>query len=221
LSFVNYFLLKQQVLFLRREGATMKAGAIILSGGQSSRMGTNKALLPFAEKTNIERIRDELHFLFDHIILVTNEPERYEFLKLKMVADEHPGNGPLAGIHAGLKASDYEKNIIVACDMPFVSAEIAGTLAKNLKSYDAIVPVIGVKQHPLFAAYQKRIVYEAESRLKAGELRLKDFLEALNVRYLEENDLKAYSDASLERVFFNMNRPEEYDRARKWIEAGE
>ncbi|WP_121610495.1 molybdenum cofactor guanylyltransferase [Mesobacillus foraminis] len=199
----------------------MKAGAIILSGGRSSRMGTNKAFLPLAEKANIERIRDELYSLFDHIILVTNELEKYEFLKLKMVEDEHPGKGPLAGIHAGLKASDYEENIIVACDMPFISAEIAGTLARNLKSYDAIVPVIGGRQHPLFAAYQKRIINQAESRLKQEELRLKDFLEALNVRYLWERDLKAYSDASLERVFFNMNQPEEYDKARKWIEAGD
>lgn len=199
----------------------MKAGAIILSGGRSSRMGTNKALLPIAEKTNIERIRDELYSLFDHIILVTNEPERYGFLKLKMVPDEHPGKGPLAGVHAGLKASDYEENIVVACDMPFVSAEIAGTLAKNLKSYDALVPVIEGKRHPLFAAYQKRVVGEAESRLKAGELRMGDFLEALHTRYLEENDLMAYGASNLERVFFNMNHPEEYDKARKWAEAGE
>ena len=106
----------------------MKAGAIILSGGKSSRMGTNKALLPFKEKTNIERIRDELRSLFDDIILVTNDPESYEFLKIKTVSDKYPGKGPLAGVHAGLMASNYEENIVVACDMPFVSADLAGTL---------------------------------------------------------------------------------------------
>jgi molybdenum cofactor guanylyltransferase len=199
----------------------MKAGAIILSGGKSSRMGKNKALLPFNDKTNIERIRDELQSLFDDIILVTNDPESYEFLNLKSVSDEFPGKGPLAGIHAGLMASDYEENIVVACDMPFVSAELASTLVQNLKHYDAIIPVIGGKQHPLFAAYQKRIVPEIESCLKEDRLRVIHVLDKLNVRYLEENDLQVYSDGSLEEIFFNMNVPEEYEEAKQRVEKGE
>lgn len=196
----------------------MKAGAIILSGGQSSRMGTNKALLPFNEKTNIERIKDELSSLFDEIILVTNQPEDYSFLNIKMVSDVYPGKGPLAGIHAGLAASDYEENIVVACDMPFVSAELAGTLVQNLKHYDAMVPVIGGRKHPLFAAYQKRIVAEIEKCLQEDRLRMIHLLEKLNVRYPEEVDLQAYCDGSLEEIFFNMNVPEEYEEAKKRLE---
>jgi molybdenum cofactor guanylyltransferase len=199
----------------------MKAGAIILSGGKSSRMGKNKALLPFKDKTNIERIRDELQSLFDDIILVTNDPESYEFLNLKTVSDEFPGKGPLAGIHAGLMASDYEENIVVACDMPFVSAELASTLVQNLKHNDAIIPVINGKQHPLFAAYQKRIVPEIEACLTEDRLRVIHLLDKLNVRYLEENDLQAYSDGSLDEIFFNMNVPEEYEEAKQRVEKGE
>lgn len=199
----------------------MKAGAIILSGGKSSRMGKNKALLPFNDKTNIERIRDELQSLFDDIILVTNDPESYEFLNLKSVSDEFPGKGPLAGIHAGLMASNYEENIVVACDMPFVSAELASTLVQNLKHYDAIIPVIGEKQHPLFAAYQKRIVPEIEACLKEDRLRVIHLLDKLNVSYLDENDLQVYSDGSLEEIFFNMNVPEEYEEAKQRVEKGE
>ena len=199
----------------------MKAGAIILSGGKSSRMGTNKALLPFKEKTNIERIRDELRSLFDDIILVTNDPESYEFLKIKTVSDKYPGKGPLAGVHAGLMASDYEENIVVACDMPFVSADLAGTLVQNLKHFDAIIPVIGGKKHPLFAAYQKRIASEIEGCLKEDRLRMIHLLDKLNVRYLEEVDLHAYGDGRLEEIFFNMNFPEEYEDAKKRVELGE
>jgi molybdenum cofactor guanylyltransferase len=199
----------------------MKAGAIILSGGKSSRMGKNKALLPFKDKTNIERIRDELQSLFDDIILVTNDPESYEFLNLKTVSDEFPGKGPLAGIHAGLMASDYEENIVVACDMPFISADLAATLVQNLKHNDAIIPVINGKQHPLFAAYQKRIVPEIEACLTEDRLRVIHLLDKLNVRYLEENDLQAYSDGSLDEIFFNMNVPEEYEEAKQRVEKGE
>jgi len=198
----------------------MKAGAIILSGGKSSRMGTNKALLKFHEKTNIERIKDELKHVFDDIILVTNDPETYQFLNIKTVTDQYPGSGPLAGIHAGLEASDYEENFVVACDMPFVSAELAESLVKALKHHDAVVPVIEGRQHPLFAAYQKRAAREAKSCIEEGTLRMKHLLDRLNVRYLEEEDLMLYCEGSLERVFFNMNHPEEYEDAKRWAESG-
>ena len=198
----------------------MKAGAIILSGGKSSRMGTNKALLKFHEKTNIERIKDELKHVFDDIILVTNDPETYQFLNIKTVTDQYPDSGPLAGIHAGLEASDYEENFVVACDMPFVSAELAESLVKALKHHDAVVPVIEGRQHPLFAAYQKRAAREAKSCIEEDTLRMKHLLDRLNVRYLEEEDLMLYCEGSLERVFFNMNHPEEYEDAKRWAESG-
>jgi molybdenum cofactor guanylyltransferase len=196
----------------------VKAGAIILSGGKSSRMGENKALLPFNEKTNIERIKDELSSMFDEIILVTNEPETYEFLKIKSVKDEFPGMGPLAGLHAGLLASDYEENIVVACDMPFVSAEVAGVLVKELKHDDAVIPVIEGKQHPLFAAYQKKIVPEIEACLNEERRRMVHLQEKLNVHFLDEKQLQIFCEANLERIFFNMNHPNEYSKAKEWIE---
>ncbi|RSD27199.1 molybdenum cofactor guanylyltransferase [Mesobacillus subterraneus] len=199
----------------------MKAGAIILSGGKSSRMGTNKALLKIQEKTNIERIRDELKYVFDDIILVTNDPETYQFLNIKTVTDHFPGSGPLAGIHAGLEASDYEENFIVACDMPFVSAELASGLVKALKHHDAVVPVSGGRQHPLFAAYQKRVSREAAACIEEGTLRIRQLLEKLNVRYLDETDLQVYGEGRMERVFFNMNHPDEYEKAKQWAESGE
>jgi molybdenum cofactor guanylyltransferase len=197
----------------------MKAGAIILSGGQSSRMGSNKALLKFHEKTNIERIRDSLMHVFDDIILVTNDPETYQFLNIRTVPDIYPGSGPLAGVHAGLEASDYEENFVVACDMPFVSAELSSSLVKALKHHDAVVPVMDGRQHPLFAAYQKRVSREARGCIEKGQLRMKHLLEQLNVRYLEEEDLQLYGEGGLERIFFNMNRPEEYEAAKKWAES--
>jgi molybdenum cofactor guanylyltransferase len=199
----------------------MKSGAIILSGGKSSRMGTNKALLPFNEKTIIERIKDELYSVFDGLTLVTNDPESYEFLTIKTVPDEYPGKGPLAGLHAGLIASDYEENILIACDMPFVSAELAEILVKNLKHYDAVIPVINGKQHPLFAAYQKKIIPEIETCLKEDRLRMVHLHEKLNVCFLEEKDLQIYCHSNLERVFYNMNHPNEYEHAKAIVENGE
>lgn len=196
----------------------MKAAAIILSGGKSSRMGTNKALLKINEKTNIERISDRLKPLFDDIILVTNDLEQYEFLGLKIVSDQFPGMGPLAGVHAGLKASEYETNFIVACDMPFVSGELAQALVDKSSDYDAVIPVINGKQQPLFAVFQKRAAIEVEQCIKQERLRMKHLLDRLNVLYVTEKDLETNSSHDLERVFFNMNHPNEYEEALKWAE---
>ena len=197
----------------------MKAAAIILSGGKSSRMGTNKALLKINEKTNIERIVDTLKLSFNDIILVTNHPEQYPFLGVKMVSDFYPGQGPLAGVHAGLLSSKYDKNFIVACDMPFVSVELAEVLVQKCGDCDAVIPVIHGVQHPLFAVFDKRVTDEVANSIKAGRLRMIHLLDHLNVRYITEKDLQEYSSLDLERVFFNMNRPNEYEDAKRWAEA--
>lgn len=196
----------------------MKAAAIILAGGKSSRMGTNKALLKINQKMNIEGICDKLNILFDDIILVTNDPKAYEFLEVRMTADEYPGMGPLAGLHAGLKASDYDVNLVVACDMPFVSAELAEIMIRYRRGYDAVVPVINGKQHPLFAIYKKEIAEAAAKCIKDGELRMKHLLDLIHVRYVTEKDLAGFSGTDIERVFFNMNHPQDYEDAKKWAE---
>jgi molybdenum cofactor guanylyltransferase len=199
----------------------MKAAAIILSGGKSSRMGTNKALLKLNEKTTIERMVDILKVYFDDIILVTNDMETYQSLGIKMVSDHYPGKGPLAGFHAGLMASHYDVNLIVACDMPFISGELASTLVKKIDHYDALVPVINGKMQTLCAVLHKKTVNKIEECIENGRLPIKHLLEHLNVLYVTEKDLEVDSNIDLDRVFFNMNHPHEYEDAKKWLEADE
>jgi molybdenum cofactor guanylyltransferase len=199
----------------------MKAAAIILSGGKSSRMGTNKALLKINEKTNIERIANTLRLLFDELILVTNDPETYKFLEVKIVNDHYPGMGPLAGVHAGLIASNYDLNFVVACDMPFVSGELAEALVNNGAHYDAVIPVLNGRQQPLFSVFQKRTADQIGECIKNERLRMKHLLDDLHVLYMTEQELQAYSSVDLDRVFFNMNHPNEYEEAKKWAESNQ
>jgi molybdopterin-guanine dinucleotide biosynthesis protein A len=197
----------------------MEAGAIILAGGKSSRMGTNKALLKVSEKTNIERIVIQLKKLFDDIILVTNEPEAYSFLNIKVTTDQYHGKGPLAGLHAGLVASRFEKNVIVACDMPFISSEFARDLVNRIGNYDAVIPVINGRQHPLFSVFKKKNIERIAESIDNEQLRMRGLLDQLYVLYLTEKDLMDYSKESLERIFFNMNNPIDYESAKKWAEG--
>jgi molybdopterin-guanine dinucleotide biosynthesis protein A len=127
--------------------------------------------------------------------------------------------GPLAGIHAGIKASDYETNVTIACDMPFVSGEIATVLVNKSNDYDAVVPIINGRQQTLFAVFKKNVTAQIEKCIENEQLRIKDLLNHLNVRYVTEKDLQAETNTDLERVFFNMNHPNEYEDAKKWAKV--
>lgn len=182
---------------------------IILAGGKSSRMGTNKALLKINGQTVIEQIVNECKKITENILIVTNQFSEYEFLNLPMVEDLQKGKGPLAGIQAGLTNSKTEKNFVVACDMPFVSAQIALQLLKDLNEYDAVLPEINNQLHPLFAAYRKNCLEAVNRSLENGQLRITHFLDQVSVKINTEKDLPSY----LSNAFFNMNNPKEYEKA--------
>lgn len=196
----------------------MNAGVILLAGGQSSRMGTNKALLPVGGQQNIVRIVEELSRVFPPPILVTNQAREYEALGLAAVGDIYPGKGPLAGLHAGLLASPFEDNLLVACDMPFASSKLAQFLWSQLEDYDAVVPYLGGKQHPLFAVYRTSTLPILEDCLQQEKLRMFDFLKQIRV-----NDIHiehTFLEINLEKAFFNMNRPDDYEQAKEWAGQG-
>lgn len=199
----------------------MIAGGIILSGGKSSRMGTNKSLLKINQKPNIERIKEELEKLVSEIILVSNDPDTYQFLQVKTVSDVYPGQGPLAGIHAGLLASPYDVNLVVACDMPFISTELGSILLRASENYDAVLPVIFGKHQPLFAVYRKDICAKIETCIHEQELTVRGLLNQLNVRYITESDLPEHIQHQLDKYFFNMNRPEEYEVAKTMADTNQ
>ncbi|WP_077215125.1 molybdenum cofactor guanylyltransferase [Bacillus dakarensis] len=192
----------------------MQTTGIILAGGKSTRMGTNKALLDINGKKVIERIIDELRHNVNNMIIVTNSFEDYKFLQLPMVKDRYKGMGPLAGIHAGLSASDTERNLIVACDMPFVSPALGTLLLEELSEYQAVVPEIEGQLHPLFAAYRKDVQEEIEEALKREQLRIRSFFDRIHVKILTETQLENLGYHFNSTDFYNMNHPEEYHQAK-------
>lgn len=181
-------------------------------------MGENKALLKIGGKTVIERIADQLSSILPNVIIVANKQEDYQFLGLPLVNDRWKEKGPLAGIHAGLSESRTQNNLIVACDMPFISGELARLLLKQLDQHQASVPEIGGQLHPLFAAYRKDASAAAELAMRENKLRIRQFLQEIDSRIIKDEELKEmgflYSDAH----FFNMNRPDEYQLALKMAE---
>src|SRR5690606_13231881 len=135
----------------------------------------------------------------------------------RIVQDIYPGLGPLSGIHAGLTASSTELNLVVACDMPFVTLEIAEHLLSQSTGYAAVIPRFEGQNQPLFGVYTKLSLDILEHCLQEQILRVNLFLKKLKVNYLAEDDLPTNHD--LERVFFNMNHPEEYAQVLEWVAA--
>lgn len=199
----------------------MNTTAFILAGGKSSRMGENKALLPMKEKTNIAKIAGELEKVTKQLLIVTNTPEDYRFLGYPMTTDRYPGLGPLAGIHAGLSSSGTEVSVAVACDMPFIHAGIAQEMLIATEGYDAVVPEIEGRLQPLFAVYTKSCLPALTSCLDNHVLKVREFLAAINVKIMKEQDFRLYEEKPhlFSTSFFNMNMPEEYNQA-KQLELG-
>ncbi|MGV3262779.1 molybdenum cofactor guanylyltransferase [Cytobacillus pseudoceanisediminis] len=196
----------------------MSSTGIILAGGHSSRMGENKALLKIGGKTVIERIADQLSSILPNVIIVANKQEDYQFLGLPLVSDRWKEKGPLAGIQAGLSESRTQKNLIVACDMPFISGELASLLLEELDQHQASVLEIGGQLHPLFAAYRKDAKDAAELALRENKLRIRQFLQEIDSRIIKDEELKNMGFLYRDAHFFNMNRPDEYRQALKLAE---
>ena len=194
----------------------MDAGAIILAGGLSSRMGTNKAFLNVGGETNIERIRNILQLEFRDLLLVTNQMEEYQYLNLPMVSDLYPGKGPLAGIHAGLSVSTQSVNFIVACDMPFISVTLARFLVEQIEDYDIVVPSIGGQLHTLFSVFKKSAAPVIKESIKNNKFRIQDVFKALKVKIITEEELKITNE-DLSVAFFNMNTIEDYEQVKRII----
>lgn len=195
----------------------MDITALLLAGGKSSRMGTNKAMLPVFGGVNVQNIASELKKVAGQIMLITNSPTEYSFLGLPTIHDQYRGMGPLAGLHAGLTASKTETVIISACDMPFIKANVMEEMLSCLGNYEALVPEINGQLHPLFAIYRKSCLPLLTSCLEERELKMINLLNKLKVKLMKETDFKLYHKNSklFPYLFYNMNNPDEYEEAKK------
>ncbi|MBE3581881.1 MAG: molybdenum cofactor guanylyltransferase [Thermoanaerobacteraceae bacterium] len=197
----------------------MKAGGIALAGGKSSRMGTNKALLSVGRETMLGTIVSVLKSLFPETLVVTNEPELYRDLGVKLVGDIFPGMGPLGGIHAGLVVSSFWHNFVVACDMPFLEPGLIAYMLEQAEGYDVVVPRLGGYLQPLHAVYSKGCLPAIEDCLRKGVTKIIAFYPEVRVRYIEGEVLQRHGDPA--EIFFNINTPADLEWARSRAREGE
>jgi FdhD protein len=185
---------------------------VILAGGKSSRMGSNKALLPYKGGRFIEAIHRQLAEIFDEVLLVTNNPEQYEFLPCRKVADLFPGAGALAGIHSGLYHSANQAIFAVACDMPYLNNDLVRHLAGRADEGSVHIPEGPAGLEPLHAVYGKGCLGAIEETLMAGERRIMSFFDRVSIVRINTEQIAGFDPSFAS--FCNINTPEEYFRLR-------
>jgi molybdopterin-guanine dinucleotide biosynthesis protein A len=189
---------------------------VIQAGGKSTRMGGQpKALLELGGRRIIERVLDAVAPVVDDVLIVTNTPELYGFLRLPMVPDAYPEHGSLGGIFTGLAAAAGEAAFTVACDMPFLHADVARLVVARAGQGDVVIPRVGAQLETLHALYAKACLPHIESRLKAGRLKIVGFFEDVRVVEIAEAEVARYRPADV--VFMNVNTPDELARARALV----
>ncbi len=194
----------------------VRAAGIILAGGYSSRMGKDKALLPLPgdeRHTFVSYLASVLATTCEEIVLVARDGEqagRYKLPGIRVVTDYEPGVGPLMGIYTGLCEIRCTHALIVAVDLPCVQASLVSFLLSQALPDELVVPVVGGIAQVLLAVYPQTLLPLVKERLQAGRRDPRSLLEAAQVRYIEEAQLRAV-DLRL-RSFLNVNTPEDLAR---------
>ena len=190
---------------------------VILAGGTSRRLGRDKAAEPFGHETMLRRVArraSESVGSNDVVIVVANIGQSEKApanIPHRLVVDSWPGSGTLGGIYTGLEAARNEWALVVACDMPFLSAPLLRYMTGLRDGVAAVVPVIGERPEPTHALYSQWCIPAISQRLQAGQLKASGFLESVRVRYVEEDEARRFDPELLS--FFNVNRPEDLARA--------
>jgi molybdopterin-guanine dinucleotide biosynthesis protein A len=189
----------------------MQATLLVLAGGESRRMGRTKAWLEVGETTLVRWVAERLAPTFAEVVVSFAEPEQVEeSVPYRLVFDRKRSAGPLAGLEAGLAAARNEVTFAVACDMPYVTPELAEMAVAAARGCDAAIPRIDGRPEPACAAYRRSALPMITASLDAGRYRAADLAEHLDVTWLEGLDPD---------LFRSLNAPEDYERFRRELGA--
>ncbi len=194
-------------------------GGFILVGGQSRRMGRNKAFLRAGGRSLLERTIELLRPHVEEVTLL-GPKEGYARFGLQVLPDCWPRGGPLAGLCTGLVVSGYDWNIFLACDLPLLEGrflELLRERAGKTRKW-AVVPRTKRGWEPLAAAYHRRCLPVLRRALASRKGGVVDALGSLPVDAIESGELEVRGLSST--LFLNVNRPEDWKRAERALTMG-
>ena len=191
---------------------------VLLVGGESRRMGTNKAFLKIEGQTLLERNLQVLDKVCAEVFISCRESTMYQDYGFKTIPDLIKGQGPMAGLYAALQQAKYDYMFIAACDMPFLNAEAIICLHGFCEDYDIVLPSVSGKIHTLHAFYHKRILPFIEMDLKANMLSINRAIFGGSLNELKKRVIaieKEIVDPRMQSIFIksvaNVNTPQEWE----------
>ena len=181
--------------------------AIILAGGQSQRMGTEKGLVPFRGRPLIASVLEVAKKVADEILLVTANPA-YERFGYPLIEEEFRGKGPLSGICSGLSYSSSAKNLVLGCDMPFLNVRLLAELQASAGAEQVLLTQHKGLPEPLCSVYDRSCVAHIRTLLEQNQLKITDALAGLKTRLISFDG----KDWFRGNEFTNLNSPEELEK---------
>ena len=190
-----------------------QVAGFVLAGGESSRMGRDKGLLELDGEPLVARAA-KLAESVTGVPAAIIGGAAYATFGWRVIGDDFPGSGPLGGIATVLRASAAPWNLVVACDLPYLTPEWLGFLIARARASeaDAVLPMNELGAEPLCAMYHMRGEQAIRDALERGTRKVTDGLASIRVEYLERGDWKAFDSQGL--LFKNMNSPADYEEAR-------
>jgi phospholipid/cholesterol/gamma-HCH transport system ATP-binding protein len=196
-------------------GPASELTTFVLAGGKSTRMGSDKAFLEFEGRTLLARALELAQSIAPNVSIVGSRAKFGAFAPV--VEDIFPDRGPLAGIHAALRSSQTDLNLMLAIDMPFVPAEFLRYLVRVAREATAMVtiPLAGDHRQTLCAIYRREFASVAENALRAGSNRIDTLFNNIPVRMIGEQELQRAGFSAA--IFGNLNSPADLANAKQSI----
>ena len=191
--------------------ADEKFSVVVLAGGQGRRLGgINKASLVVEGRRLIDRVLAAVRPLSDDILIVGHLVTDLDDPAIRLVPDELPYRSSLTGVYTGLLHARRQLAVVVACDMPYLSTAALAWVAKSAQGCDVAVPQIGGHYEALHAAYRRSCLPVMKTALEQGRFKLIDIYPALQLRVIEERELRSF-DPDL-RSLINVNNPADLEK---------
>jgi molybdopterin-guanine dinucleotide biosynthesis protein A len=205
-----------------------RASAIVLAGGLSRRLGQDKRRLRIwgaDGPTLLAHTVGLVARLCDEVVVVLNDSEGWPDLPARLVPDAYANGGSLGGIYSGLAAASHDYALAVACDMPFLNAELIGAMLARPRDYDALIPRSprpgaarnALDLEPLHAIYGKTCLGPMRDTLESGRRQIATFFPQVRVAYVEPEEIRRYDPEG--RSFLNVNTPEQAAEAERWLHS--
>ncbi len=196
--------------------------AVILAGGQSRRMGADKALLrlPSGGPTLIERVVAAARAIADDVVIVGGDAGRLPPMAVRTVPDAIAGAGPLAGLVAGFAAAWHADILALACDLPYLSVPLLRWMAALPRTWDALAPALPHADgktgwEPLHALYTRACLAPMHAALDRGDRQATAFFPAIAVHPLTADEMRRYDAAG--RSTISANTPDAWGEAARWL----